>query len=145
MERCVIYARVSTKEQQDEGYSIPAQMKAIRAFCVAEGLSPVAEFVEAESAGHTGRKRFSEMVAYLRANPDVRTVVAHKLDRLYRNFTDPVLLEEELGVRARYVLGDVPATPQGELLRDVQLSVSKYYLGNLREEVIKGMDEKVAQ
>lgn len=145
MERCLIYARVSTKEQQDEGYSIPAQMKAIRAFCASEGLTPVAEFVEAESAGHTGRKRFSEMVAYLRGNPDVRIVVAHKLDRLYRNFTDPVTLEEELGVRARYVLGDVPATPQGELLRDVQLSVSKYYLGNLREEVVKGMDEKVAQ
>lgn len=145
MERCVIYARVSTKEQQDEGYSIPAQMKAMRAYCAAEGLLPVAEFVEAESAGHTGRNRFSAMVAHLKANPDVRIVVAHKLDRLYRNFADPVLLEEELGVRARYVLGDVPDTPQGELLRDVQLSVAKYYLGNLREEVKKGMDEKVAQ
>lgn len=145
MERCVIYARVSTKEQQEEGYSIPAQMKAMRAFCASEGLSPVAEFTEAESAGRTGRKRFCEMVGFLKANPDVRVVVAHKLDRLYRNFADQVTLEEQLGVRARYVLGDVPDTPQGELLRDVQLSVAKYYLGNLREEVIKGMDEKVAQ
>jgi hypothetical protein len=39
----------------------------------------------------------------------------------------------------------VPATPQGELLRDVQLSVAKYYLTNLAEEVRKGMNEKVAQ
>ena len=56
MQPCVIYARVSTKEQQDEGFSIPAQLKAIRAFCAEEGLSPVAEFVEAESAGKAGRK-----------------------------------------------------------------------------------------
>lgn len=144
MQPCVIYARVSTKEQQAEGYSIPAQLKAIRAFCEAQGLSPVAEFVEAESAGKAGRKKFSEMVGYLNAHADVRTVVAHKLDRLYRNFRDQITLED-LGVRARYVVGDIPDTPQGELLRDVNLSVAKFYLGNLREEVKKGMDEKVAQ
>jgi hypothetical protein len=71
--------------------------------------------------------------------------VAHKLDRLYRNFADQIALEEVIGARARYVIGDVPDTPQGELLRDVQLSVAKYYLGNLSEEVKKGMNEKVAQ
>ena len=142
---CVIYARVSTKEQQDEGYSIPAQLKAIRAFCDAEGLSRVAEFIEAESAGHSGRTQFGRMLAFFGDNPECRIVVAHKLDRLYRNFSDQVSLEEELGVRARYVVGDVPYTPQGELSRDVQLSVAKYYLGNLREEVKKGMEEKVAQ
>ncbi len=145
MERCVIYARVSTKEQQDEGYSIPAQLKAIRAFCASQGLSPAAEFVEAESAGKAGRKRFTEMVDFLKGEPGVRVVVAHKLDRLYRNFTDQILLEEIVGARARYVTGDVPDSPQGELLRDVQLSVAKFYLGNLAEEVRKGMDEKVLQ
>lgn len=141
---CVIYARVSTKEQQVEGYSIPAQVKAMRAFCEAQGLSPVSEFIEAESAGKAGRKQFSSMVGYLEQHPDVRVVVAHKLDRLYRNFRDQITLED-LGVRARYVVGDIPDTPQGELLRDVNLSVAKFYLGNLREEVKKGMDEKVAQ
>jgi site-specific DNA recombinase len=145
MERCVIYARVSTREQQDEGYSIPAQLKAIREFCASHGLSPMAEFVEAESAGKAGRKRFTEMVDFLKADPETRIVVAHKLDRLYRNFTDQVLLEEVVGARARYVTGDVPDSPQGELLRDVQLSVAKFYLGNLAEEVRKGMDEKVRQ
>jgi hypothetical protein len=43
------------------------------------------------------------------------------------------------------VVGDVPDSPQGELLRDVQLSVAKFYLGNLREEVKKGLSEKAAQ
>lgn len=145
MQPCVIYARVSTKEQQEEGFSIPAQLKAIRSFCEKESLVPVAEFVEAESAGKAGRKRFGAMLAFLRENPDVRVVVAHKLDRLYRNFSDQVRLEEELGVRSRYVVGDLPDSPQGQLLRDVQLSVAKFYLGNLSEEVKKGMAEKVSQ
>jgi len=144
MALCVIYARVSTKEQQAEGYSIPAQLKAIRAFCTQQGLEPVAEFIEAESAGKAGRTEFGRMVAFLTDRADVRVVVAHKLDRLYRNFRDQITLED-LGVKARYVQGDIPDTPQGELLRDVNLSVAKFYLGNLREEVKKGMDEKVAQ
>jgi site-specific DNA recombinase len=145
MEPCVIYARVSSKEQQEEGYSIPAQLKAMRAFCEKEGLVPVAEFIEAESAGKAGRTRFGAMLEFFGEHPEVRLVIAHKLDRLYRNFADQVHLEEELGVRARYVLGDMPDSPQGELLRDVQLSVAKFYLGNLREEVKKGLSEKVAQ
>ncbi len=144
MQPCVIYARVSTKEQQAEGYSIPAQLKAVRAFCELQGLSPVEEFIEAESAGKAGRKRFTEMVVFLSANTHIRVVVAHKLDRLYRNFRDQVTLED-LGVRARYVVGDIPDTPQGELLRDVNLSVAKFYVANLSEEVKKGMDEKVSQ
>jgi site-specific DNA recombinase len=142
---CVIYARVSTKEQQEEGFSIPAQLKAIRALCEKEGLSPVAEFIEAESAGKAGRSRFGAMLDFFREHREVRVVVAHKLDRLYRNFADQVHLEEELGVRARYVVGDMPDSPQGQLLRDVQLSVAKFYLGNLGEEVKKGTAEKVAQ
>jgi site-specific DNA recombinase len=145
VEPCVIYARVSTKEQQEEGYSIPAQLKAMRAFCEKEDLVPVAEFIEAESAGKAGRTRFGAMLAFLEEHREVRLVVAHKLDRLYRNFADQVKLEEELGVRARYVLGDMPDSPQGQLLRDVQLSVAKFYLGNLREEVKKGLAEKAAQ
>ena len=145
MPYCAIYARVSTKEQQAEGYSIPAQLRAIRAFCAELGLHIEAEFVEAESAGKAGRSQFGAMLRFFEARPDVRIVVAHKLDRLYRNTKDPILLEEDLGVRARYVIGDVPDTPQGELVRDVNLSVAKFYLSNLREEVRKGMDEKVAQ
>ena len=51
----MIYARVSTREQADEGYSIDAQLKAIREFCSREGLEVASEFVEAESACKAGR------------------------------------------------------------------------------------------
>lgn len=145
MQHCVIYVRVSTKEQEAEGYSIPAQLKACRAFCAEQQLSPTAEFIETESAGKTGRRRFGEMLEYLRINENARTVVVHKLDRLYRNFSDPVALEEDLGASIRCVIGDMPATPQGELSKNVQLAVAKFYLDNLRQEVKKGMEEKVAQ
>jgi len=144
MTPCVIYARVSTKEQADEGYSIAAQLKALREFCAQSGFEIAHEFVESESAGKAGRTQFAAMCAYFEANPAVRTVVAHKLDRLTRNFSDAIKLES-LGVKDRYVISDFPDGPAGELARDVNLAVAKHYVANLREEVKKGMGEKVAQ
>lgn len=144
-EKCVIYARVSTKEQREEGFSIPAQVKAVRALCAEEGLLPMEEFVEAESAGKPGRKEFGRMLAYLREHPDVRLVVSHKLDRMYRNFEDYVTLESDLGVRVRYVLDNAPDTPLGQLIRGIQLSMARFYRDNLAQEVTKGMNEKAAQ
>lgn len=142
--RCAIYARVSTREQAEEGYSIAAQLKAIREFCSHEGLEIAAEFVEAESAGKVGRSQFNAMCEFFTGNPDVRLVVAHKLDRLTRNFSDALRLEE-IGVKDRYVISDFPEGPAGELARDVNLAVAKHYVNNLRQEVKKGMEEKVAQ
>ena len=84
------------------------------------------------------------MCAFFRSTPDVRLVVAHKLDRLTRNFSDAILLEE-LGVKDRYVISDFPEGPAGELARDVNLAVAKHYVNNLRQEVKKGMEEKAAQ
>jgi site-specific DNA recombinase len=142
--RCVVYARVSTKEQAEEGYSIAAQLKTIREFCSREGLEVAAEFVEADSASKRGRAQFAAMCEYFREHPDVRLVVAHKLDRLTRNYADALKLEE-LGVKDRYVVSDFPDGPAGELARDVNLAVAKHYSNNLRQEVKKGMAEKVAQ
>lgn len=145
MTACVIYARVSTKEQAEEGYSIPAQLKALETFCATEQLRIAETFVETESAGRTGRKAFGQMLAYLSEHPEVRTVVAHKQDRLYRNFADKGMLEDALGIRTRYVVGDLGDGPEGELVRDVNLAVSKWYLRNLSQEVAKGMQEKAEQ
>jgi DNA invertase Pin-like site-specific DNA recombinase len=46
----VLYARVSSREQREEGFSIEAQMKLLRAAASKEGLEIVREFVEVESA-----------------------------------------------------------------------------------------------
>ncbi len=142
---CVVYARVSTKEQETEGYSIPAQLAACRELAAAERLTVAAEFVESETARRAGRPEFMRMCSYLADHAETRHVVAHKLDRLYRNFRDQLTLEEDLGARVRLVIGDVPDSPQGELLRDVNLAVAKHYSANLSQEVKKGMREKAAQ
>ncbi len=86
--QAVIYARVSSKEQEKEGYSIPAQLKLLKDYAAAEGVSVAQEYVDVETAKQTGRAAFGEMVAWLRAHPDVRVVLVEKTDRLYRNLKD---------------------------------------------------------
>ncbi len=83
--RAVLYARVSSKEQEKEGFSIPAQLKLLKQYAAAQGLGITQEYVDVETAKQTGRTSFGEMVAYLRAHPSVCVLLVEKTDRLYRN------------------------------------------------------------
>ena len=85
----VIYARVSSKEQEKEGFSIPAQLKLLRGRAAIENLAVVEEFVDVETAKAVGRSGFGEMLAFLDENPDCRTLLVEKTDRLYRTIRDP--------------------------------------------------------
>jgi site-specific DNA recombinase len=70
--QAVTYARVSSKEQEKEGFSIPAQLKLLKEYAVANGLAVAKEYVDVETAKQTGRVAFGEMVAYLkRTRPSV--------------------------------------------------------------------------
>jgi len=51
----VIYARVSSKEQEKEGFSIPAQLKLLKEYAAAQGFTVVQEYVDVETAKQTGR------------------------------------------------------------------------------------------
>jgi hypothetical protein len=48
MESAVAYYRVSTRQQQRSGLGIEAQRATVQRFAEAEGLTLIAEFVEAE-------------------------------------------------------------------------------------------------
>ena len=46
----VIYARVSSKEQEREGFSIPAQLELLRKYAKQQEMTVLQEFVDVESA-----------------------------------------------------------------------------------------------
>src|SRR5712671_6131317 len=74
----VIYARVSSKEQEKEGFSILAQLKLLREYAAVQGFTVAQEYVDVETAKQTGRAAFGEMVAYLKAHPTVRVLLVEK-------------------------------------------------------------------
>src|SRR3977135_4341085 len=92
--QAVIYPRASSKEQEKEGYSIPAQLKLLKDYAAAQRFAVAQEYVDVETAKQTGRNAFGEMVAFLNAHSAVRVMLVEKTDRLYRNLKDWVTLDE---------------------------------------------------
>ena len=76
--KAVIYARVSSKEQEKEGFSIPAQLKLLKEYASANDFAVSQEYIDVETAKQTGRAAFGEMVAYLKAHPFVRVMLARE-------------------------------------------------------------------
>ena len=91
--RVVLYMRVSSKEQREEGYSIEAQVRLLRDYAVKQGFAIAEECIDVESASKTGRTGFSAMLAYLRKHPACRIILVEKTDRLYRNLKDYATLD----------------------------------------------------
>jgi len=148
MNQAVIYARVSSKDQEREGYSIPAQLKLLRDYAASHNFTIVHEFVDVETAKTTGRKQFGEMARFLKQAPACRTVIVEKTDRLYRNFRDCVTLEDldiEIHLPKEGQIISKESRSQAKLVHGIQLVIARNFIENLREEVRKGMREKAEQ
>jgi len=146
--RAILYARVSSKDQEKEGYSIPAQLKLLRDYAAKLGFTIVREFVDVETAKATGRKQFGEMLQFLKQHPDCRVVIVEKTDRLYRNFRDFVTLEDlnvEVHLPKEGQVISKDSKSQTKLVHGIQLVIARNFIENLREEVRKGMREKAEQ
>lgn len=148
MQKAVTYARVSSADQRDTGYSIPAQTQLFREYCTAKGLEIVHEFQESESAKSRGRKLFSEMIAYVRKNK-IKAIVFEKVDRMTRNFHDLVLVYElmekdgiEIHLIKNSLLLDKNSRSQEKFQLDINVVLARNYINNLSEEVKKGMTQK---
>src|SRR5215467_5527161 len=147
--RCaVIYARVSSKEQEKEGFSIPAQLKLLKDYAVAQGITVAQEYVDVETAKQTGRIAFGEMIAYLKAHPAVRVMLVEKTDRLYRNLKDWVTVDEldlELHFPKEGVVLSRKSRSSEKFMHGIKVLMAKNYIDNLSEEARKGMQEKAEQ
>jgi site-specific DNA recombinase len=144
----VKYGRVSSKEQEKEGFSIPAQWKLLDRYAKAERLRVVQEFVDVETAKRPGRPGFEQMVKFLKRSPSVRVLIVEKTDRLYRNLKDYVTMDE-LDLEVHFVKESVvlsrDSRSSDKFMHGIKVLMAKNYIDNLSEETKKGMLEKAEQ
>jgi site-specific DNA recombinase len=144
----VVYARVSSKEQEKEGFSIPAQLKLLKDYAAAQGIAVAKEYVDVETAKQTGRGAFGEMIAHLKAQPSIRVLLVEKTDRLYRNLKDWVTvddLEAEIHFVKEGVVLSRGSRSSEKFMHGIKVLMAKNYIDNLSEEARKGMQEKAEQ
>jgi hypothetical protein len=87
--RIITFARVSSCEQEREGYSLEAQEKAMREKVAREGWEIIKEFRVAESAKKSeNRTEFRKMLKYVRENRNIdvssstRPTAQHEICRM---------------------------------------------------------------
>jgi site-specific DNA recombinase len=148
MNRAVLYARVSSKDQEREGYSIPAQLDLLRSYAAGRKLQVLQEFVDVETAKQAGRASFGCMVAFARKHRGRLLVLVEKTDRLYRNLRDWVTIDE-LDLEIHLVKEGVVLSPESrsheKFMHGIKVLMAKNYVDNLSEETRKGMIEKAKQ
>jgi len=145
----LLYVRVSSKEQEKEGFSIPAQKKLLHEYADSRGIRIVREFVDVETAKNSGRTAFGEMLAYLRQHGQtVNIILVEKTDRLYRNLKDWVTLDElqmEIHLVKENVVISSESRSTEKFMHGIKVLMAKNYIDNLSEETRKGMTEKASQ
>jgi DNA invertase Pin-like site-specific DNA recombinase len=144
----VIYARVSSKDQAQEGFSIPAQQELLRTYAATHSFTVTQEFVDVETAKAAGRTGFGEMMTFLKKNPACHTILVEKTDRLYRNFRDYATIDE-LGIEVHLVKENIilreDSRSHEKFMHGIKVLMAKNYVDNLSEETRKGMIEKARQ
>lgn len=151
--RCVIYLRVSAKEQAErddteEGYSLPAQRDACLQFIREQGWSCIDEYVdrgESASKRSADRPQFGQMLRRIQQQSDVDAVIVHKLDRFSRDAALHLMVRATLrkqGVSLISVTEKIEETASGRLVEGIQALVNEYHSANLATEVKKGMRKK---
>ena len=94
MQDAIIFCRVSSKDQAEEGYSIEAQQDRLREYCKRKNLNIIKEYLITESSTRGTRPLFREMIKFIKSYKKPIALVCDKVDRLQRNFKHVSVLDE---------------------------------------------------
>ena len=142
----ILYARKSTEDDDRQILSIEAQVFELKEFAAKEKLEIVASFQEAKTAKEPGRMKFAEMLSLLEKSK-ADGILSWNPDRLARNSVDGGkiihMIDRGLIKALKFPTFWFEPTPQGLFMLQIAFGQSKYYVDALRENVTRGMRQKV--
>lgn len=144
--KAVIYCRVSTKEQADEGNSLVSQERICREYAAKEGYEVVEVFIErGESAKTADRTKLKLLMKFCTVKKGaVQAVIAYKVDRISRNIADYSVIRGTLkryGVEIRSVTEFFEDTPAGRFMENIIANVGQFDNDVRAERSLGGMRE----
>ena len=151
-ENAVIYLRVSTKEQEEDGYSLEVQENTSLKYAKNNNLEIVRIWKCSESAwGKTERKVFNKMIELVKSRKDIRHIIFYSPDRMTRNIKDNETIKE---LREQY--GKVihfcqtgekeegKLTSSNEMMSDIRTSFNKFFSNFISEKTAPAMAQKAS-
>ncbi len=146
--RYVALARVSSREQEREGFSLDVQVDALRLYAERNNGEIIRFFRIAETASkHNERKTFKELLAFAKKNAHkLDELLFYKVDRAARNLFDYVeleRLESECGIQFISVSQPTENTPAGRMQRRMLASMASFYTEQQSIDVKEGIQRRV--
>lgn len=129
--RAVIYVRVSTKEQVDEGNSLSTQQKICNDYALKHEYEVAETFIEqGESAKTADRTELQKLLAYCADKKHgIKAVIIYKLDRLSRNTDDYSqlrLLLKRYGVEIKSTSEHFENNPVGRFMENTMANIAQF-------------------
>lgn len=127
--RAIIYCRVSTKRQKDEGYSLGTQLAECVKYAEQNGFVVVGDHHDDHTGFDLGRKGLDVARAALRRH-EADCIIVHDADRLTRKLAHSLILREEfsrLKVELHVVKrGVTEDTSEGRLRANMEGVIAEY-------------------
>nr|WP_117148878.1 recombinase family protein [Paraliobacillus zengyii] len=142
--KAAIYARVSTVEQAEEGYSIDEQIRVLREWCEREGYVVYREYVDRGKSGKNikGRPALQQLLSDTQQK-EFDLVLVWKMNRFSRKSLDLLGIVDELknkGIGFRsYTEKYETESPSGVLQFQMMAAIAEFERANIAENVKMGM------
>ena len=149
VQNCVIYTRVSSKEQMDTNQSLEWQKKYCVEYAIKNKLDVRGFFGGTyESAKSDERKEFTRMLKFVKASKEkISYILVYSLDRFSRTGDSAIFIASELkktGVNIMAVTQPIDTNSHaGALQQNIQFIFGKYDNDLRRQKTIDGMREKL--
>lgn len=144
---CVIYTRVSTKEQADNNLSLETQKKACELYAQKNNLNISGYFGGTyESAKTDERKEFNHMLTFVKKSKEkIALIIVYSVDRFSRSGGNAIYIAEQLkkqGIIVCSVTQPIDAsTTSGTLQQNIQFIFSEYENQQRKEKCMAGVKE----
>lgn len=145
--RAILYARVSTDDQAEKGYSLPTQLEALRDYAARHGFTVVCEITDDFSGAKLDRPGLDQARSMLKAG-EADAIVVYSPDRFTRNLAHSLILREELqrvGVELHYCnRGKSEDTAEGRMTENIEAVFGDYWREKIMEASKRGRRAKAA-
>jgi DNA invertase Pin-like site-specific DNA recombinase len=150
MKRFIALARVSSREQEREGFSLAVQEDAFKGYARKHQGELVRLFRIAETATKSEeRKEFRKLIAYAKKHHrELDGILFYKVDRAARNLKDFMLLEEiesDYGIEFISITQSTENTPSGRMMRRQLATFAAFTTEQQSLDVREGIRKRVEE
>lgn len=150
MKQFVALARVSSREQEREGFSLEVQEDALKRYAETHDGKIVKLFKIAETASKRDeRKTFKEMIAYAKKHSfELDGLLFYKVDRAARNLFDYVeleRLESEYQVPFISISQQTDNNPAGRMMRRTLANMASFFTEQMAVDISQGINRRVQE